>query len=109
MLAVGDWCRGTRAYDSELLAEDWATCCSRLSIPSRIDSRERDMVLSWELGSRFSEIARCRSSRESLMWSARRKSWDGLAMLGCLERARVLVSGVAGGVWGLEIRGMIAI
>ena len=39
------------------------------------------MVPSWELGSRFREIARCRSSRESLMWSARRKSWDGLAML----------------------------
>ena len=55
-------------------------CCSRLSIPSRIESSERDMVLSWELGSRFREIARWRSRRESLMWSARRKSWDGLAM-----------------------------
>ena len=39
------------------------------------------MVPSWELGSRFKEIARCRSSRESLMWSARRKSWDELAMV----------------------------
>ena len=39
------------------------------------------MVPSWKLGSRFKEIARCRSSRESLMWSARRKSWDVLAMM----------------------------
>ena len=48
------------------------------------------MVLSWELGSRFREIARCRSRRESLMWSARRKSWDGLAMMGAWSEVVVV-------------------
>jgi hypothetical protein len=28
----------------------------------------------------LSETARCRSSRESLMWSARRKSWGGFVV-----------------------------
>lgn len=35
------------------------------------------MCASWEVGERFREMARWRSRRESLMWSARRKSWDG--------------------------------
>jgi hypothetical protein len=45
------------------------------SKPSRIDSRDLDICPSWEFGSRFKDIARCRSRRESLIWSASRKSW----------------------------------
>jgi len=51
------------------------------SKPSRRESKERDMWPSCEVGSRFREMARWRSRRESLMWSARRKYWFGLAML----------------------------
>lgn len=47
------------------------------SMPERKDSRERVMCASWEVGVRFSEMARWRSRRESLMWSAKRNSWDG--------------------------------
>lgn len=47
------------------------------SMPERKDSRERVMCASWEVGVRFREIARWRSRRESLMWSAKRNSWDG--------------------------------
>lgn len=32
---------------------------------------------SWVLGERLRDMARCRSRRESLMWSARRKSCGG--------------------------------
>ena len=38
------------------------------------------MCPSWEFGSRFNDIARCRSRRESLIWSASRKSWFGFDM-----------------------------
>ena len=48
------------------------------SSPSRSESSDLEMCPSWELGSRFNEIARCRSKRESLIWSASRKSWLGL-------------------------------
>ena len=51
------------------------------SRPSRKESRDLDMCPSWEFGSRFSEIARCRSRRESLTWSARRNSWFGFDMV----------------------------
>ena len=54
---------------------------SKASMPSRIESRDREMWPSWELGSRFREIARWRSRSESFMWSARRYSCDGFAML----------------------------
>lgn len=59
----------------------WTAMFSR---PARKDSREREMWPSWEFGSRFREMARWRSRRESLMWSARRKSWFGLDMAGML-------------------------
>lgn len=59
----------------------WTAMFSR---PARKDSREREMWPSWEFGSRFREMARCRSRRESLMWSARRKSWFGFDMAGML-------------------------
>ena len=55
----------------------------RDSMPSRKDSRERDIWASWDgLGSMEREMARCRSRRESLMWSARRKSCEGFDMVG---------------------------
>ena len=47
---------------------------SKVSMPSRKESREREMWLSWDEGSRSREMARCRSRSESLMWSERRKS-----------------------------------
>lgn len=69
---------------------------SRLSLstamfsrPARKDSRDLDMCPSCEFGSRFREIARCRSRSDSLMWSARRKSWLGLDMAGMLYNSCV--------------------
>ncbi len=61
------WERG--AYVSPV-SENRVCSTSRVSMPSRIDSRERDMWPSWELGSMFREIALWRSRRESLIWSA---------------------------------------
>lgn len=42
-------------------------CLSTASSPSWKDSRDRDISAFCELGTRLSEIARCRSSSESLM------------------------------------------
>jgi hypothetical protein len=54
---------------------------SRAAMPSRKDSSERAIWLSWlGLESRFRDMARWRSSRESLMWSERRKSCEGFDM-----------------------------
>ena len=51
---------------------------ARDSMPSRKDSRERAICAVVDgLGSIERDRARCRSRRESLMWSARRKSWGG--------------------------------
>ena len=48
-------------------------------MPSRKDSNDREMLESWEgFGSRFNDMARCRSSKESLIWSARRSNCEGL-------------------------------
>ena len=46
--------------------------CSSASTPSRIESSDLDMCPSWEVGSRSSDIALWRSSRDNLMWSTRR-------------------------------------
>ena len=54
------------------LSPDCDCWLSKASMPSRIESRDREMWPSWELGSRLREMARWRSSRESLIWSARR-------------------------------------
>jgi hypothetical protein len=63
---------------------------ARDSMPSRKDSREREMLESCDgFGSRFSEIARWRSKRESLMWSARRRSWEGLDISSRLREVRM--------------------
>lgn len=57
------------------------------------------MCASWEVGVRFREMARWRSRRESLMWSARRKSWDGFdiaaedSALGSTVRVLLVVKG----------------
>lgn len=60
--------------DGSLFSSNRICSASRASRLSRKDSSDREMWPSWEFGSRFREMARCRSSRESLMWSARRKS-----------------------------------
>lgn len=52
-----------------------------LSSPSRKESSDREICPSCEVGSRFRDIARCLSSKDSLMWSANRKYWFGLAMV----------------------------
>ena len=62
------WLRNRDAVSSG--CPDCECCCSKASMPSRIDSRDRDMWPSWELGSRFRDMARWRSRSESLMWSA---------------------------------------
>lgn len=49
----------------------------RPSNPSRNDSSDLEIWPSCDVGSRFKETALCLSSRESFMWSARRKSWFG--------------------------------
>ena len=50
----------------------------RVEIPVPNCSRERDTWPSWLSSSRPRLLARCLSRSESLMWSARRKSWSGL-------------------------------
>lgn len=63
------------------------TCDSSDSIPERNCSSEREIWPSWLFGERFREMARCRSSNESLMWSASRKSCGGFVdMLGVVGR-----------------------
>lgn len=52
-------------------------------------SSDRAIWGSLVLGSRFRLIARCRSSRESLMWSARRKSCEELVVIVRLARKPV--------------------
>ena len=47
-------------------------------MPDSSWEREREVWLSCEDWSMLRVMARWRSRRESLMWSARRKSWDGL-------------------------------
>jgi len=61
------WAEG--AYVSPVF-DNRVCSTSRVSMPSRNDSSERDMWPSWELGSMLREIALWRSRRESLMWSA---------------------------------------
>jgi hypothetical protein len=50
-------------------------------MPDLSCSSERDIWASWLLEGRFRDTARCRSSRESLMWSANRKSCGGLVVM----------------------------
>jgi hypothetical protein len=71
--------------DGSEVAPNRDCSASRASRPSRRESSDRDMWPSWELGSRFKEMARWRSRRESLIWSARRKSCDGFDMVEFVE------------------------
>jgi len=71
----------------------WRRACSfsSPSIPSRNWSSDREMWPSCESRERLSVFARCRSRRDSLMWSARRRSAFGFDMVtGCclLDRER---------------------
>lgn len=54
-------------------------------MPDRNCSMDREICPSWLLGERLREMARCRSSRDSLMWSARRKSCGGLVAIATEE------------------------
>ena len=60
-----------------------SACALKVSSPARKDSSDRVMGPSLVEGS-FSETARWRSSSESLMWSARRKSWCGDVDMVCI-------------------------
>lgn len=51
------------------------------STPSRNESSDLEMCPSCDVGSRLSDIARCRSSKDNFIWSARRKYWLGFAMM----------------------------
>lgn len=62
-------------------AYDSSPAFSRASRPSRNWSSEREMWPSWESRASLSVFARCRSRRESLMWSARRRRALGLDIL----------------------------
>lgn len=76
---------GVTSY-AESVESSRAASCSAASMPSLMESSDREMLPSWVLGSRLRDMARCLSSKESLMWSARRYSCGGLAILIGLER-----------------------
>ena len=67
-------------------------------MPERSESSDRDIWTSCELEARLSETARCRSSSESLMWSASRKSWGGFVV------DMAATCGLLGGTDGLGSR-----
>jgi hypothetical protein len=58
-----------------------SVCDSSDSMPARSCSSDRAIWASWLLGERLSEMARWRSSRDSLMWSASRNSCGGLVAI----------------------------
>lgn len=64
-------------------------------MPERNCSSDRDIWPSCVFGERLREIARCLSSRESLMWSARRNSCGGFVV----DIAAAVI--VEGGMCGL--------
>jgi hypothetical protein len=70
-----------RAYNESPLCSSRTRSFVTPSKPSRMDSRDFDICPSWEFGSRFNDMARCRSRSESLIWSASRKSWFGFDMV----------------------------
>lgn len=71
----GRWCAWET--DSSGFWESWA---SKAEMPEESDSSEREIWPSWVFGERFRDTARWRSRSDSLMWSARRNSWAGLAV-----------------------------
>ncbi len=65
-------CCRNRLVCESLSSPESVSCRSKASMPSRIESSDREMWPSCELGSRLREMALCRSRRDSFMWSARR-------------------------------------
>lgn len=67
-----------------------ATCDSSDSMPERSCSRDREIWASWLVEGRFSDMARWRSSNDSLMWSDSRNNCGGLVAMAMGEvwRAR---------------------
>ena len=63
-------------------------CDSSAEMPDCSWSKEREIWPSLELGSRFRDMARWRSSRESLMWSASRNNCDALVVAILLTSCR---------------------
>ena len=61
--------------------DDVVWSCSR---PSCKVFRDLEISASWVFGSRFSDMALWRSSRDSLTWSASSKSCDKLAIVAIL-------------------------
>lgn len=50
-------------------------------MPDRSCSSDLDIWPSWVLEERLRDMARWRSSSDSLMWSASRNSWGGLVAM----------------------------
>jgi hypothetical protein len=71
-------CLGARKTYSSLVS---SACDSRDSMPDRNCSSDLEIWASWALGERLSDMARCRSSKDSLMWSDRRNSCGGLVAI----------------------------
>jgi hypothetical protein len=62
-----------------------SACDSRDSMPDRNCSNDLDIWASWAFGERLSDMALCRSSSDSLMWSDRRNSCGGLVAIVVVE------------------------
>ena len=86
---------GGFAYSSDVSS----TCDSRDSMPDRNCSREREIWPSWLLEGRLRERARWRSSRESLIWSAKRNNWGGLVAMAAAVVVVLMVMIVVVGGW----------
>jgi hypothetical protein len=68
-----------------------SACDSRDSMPERNCSRDREICASWALGERLSDMARWRSSSESLMWSDKRNNCGGLVAIATTEAGGIMV------------------
>jgi len=71
------WMDIRRTHSSDVSS----TCDSSDSMPERNCSSDREICASWLVDGRLSETARCRSSSDNLMWSARRNSCGGLVAI----------------------------
>jgi hypothetical protein len=59
-------------------------------MPDRNCSSDREIWTSWALGERLSEMALCRSSNDSLMWSDKRNNCGGLVAMVTLMRGGIV-------------------
>lgn len=85
-----EWC----TYDVSPASCNRTRSAVTFSSPSFSESSEREMWPSCEVGSSLSDIARCRSSKDSLMWSARRKYWLGFAIFAGIRGENGVLSSV---------------